>query len=111
MTNTAAPALTLVPGESVEVLGLDPAGTLAFVMDRRRRQDQAAAEELRAVTHWADLHRVVGDRVGSIDAGLVEAMFPIGSEDRLLGREGELRLAGQGAFTVEEFAVTQLAAA
>ena len=60
--------------------------TLAFVVDRRRRQDRAAAEELKAVTHWADLHRVEGDQVGSIDADLVEALLPIGSPDTVLGR-------------------------
>jgi hypothetical protein len=106
-TTTAPPAAEV----AVDPFGLDEAATLAFVVDRRRRQDQAAAEELRGVTQWADLHRVTGGEVGSIDPALVEAMFPIDSEDKLLGREGELRLAGQGAFTVTEFAVCQLAAA
>jgi hypothetical protein len=111
--------------ESVEpdVLGLAAAGTLAWVVERRRRQDAAAAEELRAVTHWADLHRV--DATGS--TGLLGAVEPeirdaverrLVREERLgvglpglLGVEGELRLAGQGAFRIEEFAVAELATA
>ena len=94
----------------MDPLGLDEAGTLAFVVERRRRQDQAAAEELLAVTHWADLHRV-GDEIGSIDDGVAQIVCPMIGTEQLLGREGELRLAGQGAFTVSEFAVCELAAA
>ena len=109
MASTTVPAPRLE--SEVDPLGLDAAMTLAFVVDRRRRQDQAAAEELKAVTHWADLHRVTGDVIGSIDPDLGEALLPIGSSDSVLGREGELRLAGQGAFTVTEFAVCELAAA
>ena len=107
MSKTTAPA----PRFEVEVdpFGLDEAGTLGFVVERRRRQDEAAAEELRAVAHWADLHRVHGGEVGSVDDGVAELFLPGG--DQLLGREGELRLAGQGAFTVTEFAICQLAVA
>src|SRR3954454_10405768 len=98
---------------AVDPFGLDPAATLAFVVDRRRRQDLAAAEELRGVTQWADLHRVTDGTIGSIDDDLVEMICPltVGGNDRLLGREGQLRLAGQGAFMVTEFAVCELAAA
>ena len=110
MSNTKAPAAPRFE-VAVEPLGLDEAGTLAFVVERRRRQDQAAAEELLAVTHWADLHRVDGDEIGSIDDGVAQILCPILGTDQLLGREGELRLAGQGAFTVSEFAVCELAAA
>jgi hypothetical protein len=118
------PALEVEPVESPvepaepDVLGLDAAGTLGFVVERRRRQDAAAAEELRAVTLWADLHRV--GYVGAADpeiatavtrrantAGLTGVTGPTG----LAGVEGELRLAGQGAFRIAEFAVAELAAA
>ena len=84
---------------------------MQFVVERRRRQDEAAAEELRAVAHWADLHRVVGDEVGSIDDEVSRLFFPAGCTDQLLGQEGDLRLAGQGAFMISEFAVCELAAA
>jgi hypothetical protein len=110
MSNTealAAPRFEV----AVDPLGLDAAATMQFVVERRRRQNEAAAEELRAVAHWAELHRVHGDEVGSLDDGVAELFFPFGSPDQLLGREGELRLAGQGAFTVTEFAVCELAAA
>ena len=107
MSKTIAPALTLFPGESAEVLGLGTDETLAFVVEQRRRQDQAAAAELKAVTHWADLHRVAGDRVdlGEPAQTLRAAGQPV------LGREGQLWLAGEGVFAVDEFAVCQLAAA
>src|SRR3712207_840568 len=105
-----AAAAAVPGGERVEadVLGLDAAGTLGFVVERRRRQDVAAAEELRAVTHWADLHRV--GYVGAADPEIATAVTR-GGVSGLAGVEGELRLAGQGAFWVAEFAVAQLAAA
>ena len=84
---------------------------MAFVVEQRRRRDLTAAQELRAVTHWADLHRVEGDEVGALDPEVAAMLFPPGAHDSLLGREGELRLAGQGAFVVTEFAICQLAAA
>lgn len=95
----------LIPGESPEVLGLDAAGTMRMLLEERRRQDEAAARELRAVTHWADLHRT--DHVGAAhpEAHAALAGCPV------LGLEGELRLAGEGAFVVEEFAVAEIAAA
>ena len=96
---------------AVDPMGLGEASTLAFVVERRRRQDEAAAEEMRAVAHWADLHRVEGEEIGSVDADLIDVVFPTGDADQLLGREGELRLAGQAAFRVTEFAVCELAAA
>ena len=65
------PEVRVEPG-AVEVLGLDAAGTLGFVVERRRRQDVAAAEELRAVTHWADLHRV--GYVGAADPEIATAV-------------------------------------
>jgi hypothetical protein len=109
-----------------DVLGEDAAGTLRFLVEQRRIQDAAAARELAAVAHWAELHRVdTGTEVGAVDLEVWHLL-----EDRLatdpadptehgapevgtgvLGREGHLRLAGEGAFTVAEFAVTELAAA
>src|SRR3954454_8714271 len=78
------------------------------------REDAAAAEKMRAVMHWADLHRVAEDAfllAGVVDRDLVEVL-----EDRPVpgtagGLEGVLRLAGEGAFMVAEFAVCELAAA
>src|SRR3954449_2860157 len=108
------PAVEPVEPEA-EVLGLGPVGTLAFVVERRRRQDVAAAEELRAVTHWADLHRVgPGEGIGAVDPEIgtaVRRRADAAGLTGLLGVEGELRLAGQGAFRVAEFAVAELAAA
>jgi hypothetical protein len=55
-------------GGEWEVWGLDPAATMAFLVGQRRAQDESAARELRAVAHWAELHRVdtaVG--VGAVD--------------------------------------------
>src|SRR3954454_3249447 len=111
------PDLPVDPAE-VDVLGLDAAGTLGFVVERRRRQDAAAAEELRAVTHWAELHRVgPGEGIGAVDPEIGTAVRRRADADAdaagLTGRvgvEGELRLAGQGAFRVAEFAVAELAA-
>src|SRR3954469_17206846 len=101
-----APAVepAVEPPVEPDVLGLDAAGTLGFVVERRRRQEAAAAEELRAVTHWADLHRVAaGEGVGAVnpEVGLVvRRRADTEGWTGLLGVEGELRLAGQGAFGV-----------
>src|SRR5215218_7327600 len=123
-TTVLAPRALTAPVEPVDVavepvepdvLGLDPVGTLGFVVERRRRQDAAAAEELRAVTHWADLHRVgPGDGIGAVDPEIGLAVRRRADAEGLtglLGVEGELRFAGQGAFAVAEFAVAELAAA
>jgi Domain of unknown function (DUF222) len=109
------PVAGVGPASEVEVLGLDPVATLGFVVERRRRQDVAAAEELRAVTHWADLHRVgPADGVGAVDPEIATAVTRRARSlgvPGVWGVEGELRLAGQGAFAVAEFAVADLAAA
>jgi hypothetical protein len=102
------PALPPPPPEGVEVLGLGADAMLAFVVERRRRQDTAAAEELRGVAAWADAHRV--DEADPFSVRAVEPELGAEYDGPLLGREGELRLAGQGAFAVEEFAVCELAA-
>src|SRR5215210_9345783 len=88
------PAVEALEPVETDVLGLDPVGTLGFVVERRRRQDAAAAEELRAVTHWADLHRV--DHVGAADpeiATAVQRRADASGLSGLLGVEGELRVA------------------
>ena len=100
--------------EPVEVLGCDAAATLAYTVAQRRVADAAAVRELRAVTHWADLHRV--GHVGAIDPETSEwidddPQRSLAAATSSLGLEGQLRLAGQGAFMVEEFAVTELATA
>ncbi len=100
--------------ELVEVLGCDAAATLAYTVAQRRIADTAAVRELRAVTHWADLHRV--GHVGAIDPETSEwidddPQRSLAAATSSLGLEGQLRLAGQGAFMVEEFAVTELATA
>jgi hypothetical protein len=119
-TTTLAPrVLPAPPVEPVEpdVLGLDAAATLGFVVERRRRADAAAADELRAVTHFADLHRVGPGELGAVDAEVgrsVQLGVDVDGDGHLpglLGVEGELRLARQGAFGVAEFAVAELAAA
>src|SRR3954471_17824548 len=109
MSMTTAPAPSL--GESPEVSGLDGAGQVAFIVERRRRADRAAAEELAAVTHWADLHPAVLFR--AVDHEIEKlATYAAGSgSGPSLGVEGELRLAGQGAYAVCEFAVAEVAAA
>ncbi|QIK65090.1 DUF222 domain-containing protein [Nocardioides sp. HDW12B] len=114
MTSTvdSAPGTTRGAVEGVEVLGLDASATLSFVTGRRRAVDLAAAQELEGVAHWADLHRVGG--LGSVDSEILDAMSiaeQLAAESDRRGVEGVLRLAGQGAFMVEEYAVAELATA
>uniref|UniRef100_UPI00286CE7BD hypothetical protein n=1 Tax=Nocardioides sp. TaxID=35761 RepID=UPI00286CE7BD len=95
--------------EDVEVLGLDAAATLSFVTGRRRVVDLAAAQELEGVAHWADLHRIGG--LGSIDSEILDSMSiaeQLAADSNRRGVESMLRLAGQGAFMVEEYAVAEL---
>ena len=91
-----------------DVFGLDARGVLSFVVEQRRRQDVAAAHELRAVTAWADLHEVTDGGIGSVDDEIAGLLPP---DAKSLGLETELRLAGQGTFMVTEFGVCELAAA
>ena len=106
------------------MFGLDDTAVLGFVVEQRRLQDAAAAAELRGVTAWADRHRIADPEThgyGSVDA---EAAEVFGEEAIARARagqgwsfagpdgvEGLLRLCGQGAYLVSEFAVTELAAA
>jgi hypothetical protein len=102
----------------VEPLGLGPVDTLGFVVACRAEADAAAVAELRGVCRWADLHRLEASE--SVWEAAVEPHMArfydrraerCGADDTVGGLEGELRLAGQGAFAVAEFAVTELAAA
>ncbi|HET6560556.1 MAG TPA: DUF222 domain-containing protein [Marmoricola sp.] len=109
MSKKPAPVPAPPPPEGVEVFGLGDAATLAFVVERRRRQDRAAAEELRGVAAFADAHRV--DESHPMIVRAIEPELGPWYYGPLLGRERELRLAGQGGFAVCEFAVCELAAA
>ena len=108
---------SLFAGASAEVLDKTAGETLAMVVAQRRVQDEAAARELVAVTHWADLHRAPdvptpGDPEGlDPDATSEAAVVHRDLGIPVLGREGVLWLAGEGVFGVEEFAVCQLATA
>lgn len=112
-------------GDGVDdVFGLGAEDVLRTLVAERETQERAAARELRGVTAWADLHRISDPSVeglGSVDPD-VETL--VVDEDLRLTRygmgrgfagpggiEGILRLAGQGAYQVREFAVTELAAA
>src|SRR3712207_2364844 len=105
MTSTAPPP---PPADwpVVDALELDAAATLARVVAERRSQDAAADRELRAVAHWADLHRLApGELIGAMDPELANDLCRRGLAGEHLtvaGVEGELRLSGQGAFRVEE---------
>ena len=109
MKRKPAKVLPPPPPEDVEVFGLGAGATLAFVLERRRRQDLAAAEELRGVAAFADANRV--DETDPFSVRAIEPELGEEYDGPLLGREVELRLAGQGAFAVCEFAVCELAAA
>ncbi|HET6562538.1 MAG TPA: hypothetical protein VFG72_11740, partial [Marmoricola sp.] len=109
MSKKPAPVPAPPPPEGVEVFGLGDAATLPFVVERRRRQDRAAADELRGVAAFADAHRVNESHPMIVRA--IEPELGPWYYGPLLGRERELRLAGQGGFAVCEFAVCELAAA
>jgi hypothetical protein len=94
---------------------LDAGATLAGVVAERRAQDAAAARELALVAHWAQLHRLApGELIGAMDAETGNDLCrrgAAGEELTVAGVEGELRLSGQGAFGVQEFAVAEIATA
>jgi hypothetical protein len=101
--------------DQVDVLGLDDEAVLASIAEHRTR---AQVEELRAVAVWADRHRIIDPEQwlvhGSVSTDGREMAEDLlhgpGSEPGQLGAEGVLRLGGEGAFAVHEFAVTDLAA-
>jgi hypothetical protein len=107
-----------------ELFGSDRAAALGFVVERRRRATVAAAQEMAGVCHWADLHRLPTPQADQVDA----AFGCIGRETAHLldhddldparrawggpdGVEATLRLFGEAAYLVEEFAVAEVAAA
>ncbi len=95
-TGTLRPGSPEAPEPPVEVLGLDATGTATFLAEAKARENAAAADQLRAVTHWADLHPA---------GGLLHR-----ANGGPLGREGRLALGGAGVAAVAEFAVTEVAA-
>src|SRR4029078_3141969 len=104
MRTTTAPSL---PDLDADVFGMDAGQTLGAVLAGQATERAGAAAKMRAVTHWADLHRVSDGIPGSLDEGNVETLPRFATIE---GAERELRLAGQGAFLVEEFAGCELAA-
>ncbi len=104
--NADADAVSDVPG--VDMRALDDRSVLSFVVAQRRHADQAEADLLAGVVHWADLHPVTDPNAGA-------ASWP---DDRPLGGilppnpdDHGCRLAGVGAPEVTEAAVVDLAAA
>ncbi len=95
---------------------------LGSICEERRAQDLAAAREMRAVTAWADLHRVENPEecLGAVDPEVDELLDQVARtrHKRIFGWsfagpdgiEGTLRLCGQNAYLVAEFAITELAA-
>jgi hypothetical protein len=83
-----------VPDLDADVFGMDASETLGLLQVEDARERAAAAGKMRAVTHWADLHRVSDGIPGSLDEGVAETLPRFASIE---GVERELRLAGQGA--------------
>jgi hypothetical protein len=113
-----------VDSSSLEPWGLGRAAALGFVVERRRRATVAAAQEMAGVCHWADLHRLPTPAPGQVDAEI----GCIGRETAHLldhddldparrawggpeGVEASLRLFGEAAYLVTEFAVAEVATA
>ena len=107
-----------------DVFGLEDTAVLGFVVEQRRRQDAAAAAELRGVTAWADRHRIADPETQGHGSVAPDASEVFGDEAIARARaghgwsfagpdgvEGLLRMCGQGAYLVSEFAVTELATA
>src|SRR5690349_4562996 len=120
MTTTTASASFADEGarrDVVEVLGLDDEAVLATIAEHRTMARRAEVAELRAVAAYADRHRVApGDWLtrGALSGEGRAIAWDLDHHDPAaeageLGTEGILRLAGEGAFSVREFAVTDLA--
>jgi hypothetical protein len=95
-----------VPDLDDDVFGMDAVETLGTLVAEQATEWAAAAAKMRAATHWVDLHRVTDNIPGALDPVIAE-LLP--RDATIEGSEGELRLAGQGAFMIEEFAVCELA--
>jgi hypothetical protein len=104
--------------DRVDVLGLDDEAVRASIVEHRARAQAAQVEELRAVAVWADRHRVIDPEQWLVHGAVssdgqtmaADLLHGPGAEPGQLGAEGVLRLGGEGAFAVHEFAVTDLAA-
>ncbi len=104
--NVAADAVSDVPG--VNVRALDDRSVLTFVVAQRRSADQAEADLLAGVVHWADLHPATDPDAGAAswpDDRPLGGILPPNADDH------GCRLAGVGAPEVTETAVVDLAAA
>jgi hypothetical protein len=75
-----------------ELLAMDAGATAEYLRAQRRRENAAAAAQLAAATRWLDLHPPTD-----------EQLHP------LPGREGALRIAGEGSTPVSEFALSRIA--
>ncbi len=106
----------------VDVLGLADEDVLATVAEHRTRARHAEVAELGAVAAYADRHRVTeGEWLtkGALSREGREMAWDLDDhparaadlahEAGELGTEGIVRLLGEGAFSVREFAVTDLA--
>ena len=105
--------------DEVDVLGLGDEAVLASIAESQVRAERAQVDQLRAVAVWTDRHRITDPEQWAISGDALEMLEDLenhpGKASRLtheageLGTEGILRLAGEGAFMVREFAVTDLA--
>src|SRR3712207_7841536 len=91
MRSTFAPVPVAGVGAPLErprdVLGEDAAQTMSFLVEQRRLQDEAAARELRAVAHWAELHQVdTRSEVGAVDLRSEEHTSELQSRQYLVCR-------------------------
>ena len=105
--------------DRVDVLGLEAEATLATIAEARAAARSAEVVELRAVAHWADQFRITDPEQWAISGDALEMLEDLETHPETaarltheageLGTEGILRLLGEGAFMVREFAVTDLA--
>ncbi len=105
--------------DEVDVLGLGDEAVLASIAESQVRAERAQVDQLRAVAVWAGRHRITDPEQWAISGDALEMVEDLETHpdkaSRLtheageLGTEGILRLLGEGAFMVREFAVTDLA--